>query len=145
MEWRWFGFQKFVWGAHGRRGGFRKLLFLRVCVPGIFCRFRASGPKSEKNRRKIDFGLTRKIGKKSPKNRKNGSKIGFRAIFFLFFPWGQNRFFGDFFPISGRRPEIGILPGTHTRKNSKFWRPLRPPRCRVSILGPKKRLRIRSF
>ena len=40
---------------------------------------------------KTDFGLTRKMGKKSPKNRKNGSKIGFRAIFPIF--W---RFFPHF-------------------------------------------------
>ena len=56
------------------------------------CRFRAPGPKSEKNRRKIDFGLTRKIGEKSPKNRQNGPKLGlwpflfyFWAIFFFLF------------------------------------------------------------
>ena len=68
------------------------------------------------------------MGKKSQKNRKNGSKIGFRANFPIFLaifsPFsgrGQNRFFGDFFPISGRRPEIGILPGTHTRNPSKTF------------------------
>ena len=58
------------------------------------CRFRASGPTSEKNRRKIDFGLTGTMGKKSSKNRKNGAKTDknrfsshfsyFWAIFSLF-------------------------------------------------------------
>ena len=46
----------------------------------------------KKNRRKIDFGLTRKIGKKSPKNRKNGPKTDFRAVFPIF-----RRFF-PYFP-----------------------------------------------
>ena len=43
---------------------------------------------------------------------------------FSLFPWrGQNRVFGDFFPISGWRPEIGRLPGTQNQEekhNLKF-------------------------
>ena len=100
--------------------------YVRVCEYAclVECRFWAPGPKSEKNRQKIDFGLTWKIGKKSPKNRNNGSKIGFWAIFPIFgaifvpiFRVRPKSIFRRFFPISGWRPEIGILPGTHTRKS----------------------------
>ena len=73
---------------------FQFVLQLRVCVPG---RMPISGLRPEigkKSRRKIDFGLTRKIGKESPNNRKNGSKSVF-GPFFLFF--------GDFFPVFGVR------------------------------------------
>ena len=70
------------------------------------------GKKSPKHR----FWPHPKNREKSPKNRKNGPKTDFWAIFpifgrffSLFSGRGQNRFFGDFFPISGRRPEIGVL------------------------------------
>ena len=54
--------------------------------------FRPEARNRKKNRRKIDFGLTRKIGKKSPQNRK--------PIFEPFF-----LFLGDFFPIFQVRPK----------------------------------------
>ena len=73
-----------------------------VCL-GV-CQFRASGPKSEKNRRRIDFGLTRKTGKKSPKNRKNGS--GPKSAF------SQSRILANRVTISdfSSRPWRNLLP-----------------------------------
>ena len=51
---------------------------------------------------------------KSPQNWKNGLNIGFRAILPMFCP-PEKRFFGNSFPISGRRP--GLLPGTQMEGN----------------------------
>ena len=36
----------------------------------------------------------------------------FSAIFLPFSRWGQNPFFGFFFPVSGQRPEMGSVPAT---------------------------------
>ena len=77
----------------------RHYLPLRSCRPG---RKSVSGfrQKSEKNGPKMDFGLTGKIGKRSPKKRKNRPKMGFFPIFGRFF-----LFLGDFFPIFPVRPK----------------------------------------
>ena len=44
----------------------------------------------------------------------------FRPFFPLFFRWGQNPFFGHFFPISGRRPDLGSVQGNRDR-NPWIW------------------------
>ena len=68
----------------------------------------------------------KKKGKKWPKNGKIGPKIAqkwpfshFWAIFSPFSRWGQNPFFGHFFPISGRRPDLGPVQGNRDR-NTKY-------------------------
>ena len=67
---------------------------------------RASGPKWEKNGRKMDFGPTRKKGKKRPKNGKIGTKMGQKwsfsqfSPFFPLFPGGAKiHFSATFFPF----------------------------------------------
>ena len=103
-------------------------LELRVCVAG---RMPISGlrPEIGKNRRKIDFGLTRKMGKKSPKNRKWPEKPIFEPCslslgdFFPIFRVRPKSIFRRFFSDSGRGPEIGILPGTHNRKSRDVLNP----------------------
>ena len=98
-------------------------LELRVCVPGrmpISGLRPEIGKKSPKNR----FWPLPENREKSPKNRKNGPKTDFLSHFsyvwaiFSLFSGGEAKidFSAIFFPISGWRPEIGILPGTHTRK-----------------------------
>ena len=96
---------------------------LRVCVPGrmpISGLRPEIGKKSLKNRFWSHPENREKIAQKyekSLKNRFSGHFSFFGVIFSLFCGCGQNRFFGEFFLISGRRPEISILPGTHTRKH----------------------------
>ena len=92
-----------------------KQIVLRVCMPG---RRPISG---ERNGRKIDFGLTGKIGEKNrPKTGQMARKRIFDPFFLFlgdFFPlfswWGQNRFFGDFF---FRFRASGLLRHTHSQK-----------------------------
>ena len=103
-----------------------------LCAPVCLVQtpFRASGPKWEKKdyRKNIGFGLPQKLGKKLPKNRKItpnpnfyrcwGHFSQFSAIFFLIF-WGRPKpIFFLFFPISGRRREIGSAPGKQDRNLS---------------------------
>ena len=92
---------------------------------------RASGPKWEKNGRKMDFGPTGKKGEEWPKNGKIGRKMGqkwpfshFSAILPPFCRWGQNPFFGHFFPISSRRPDLGSVQGN---RETTVYRPLEIP------------------
>ena len=96
-----------VWGCSIEKGGSPK----RAVPPGTkLASMRAwekadFGPPArnrKKNRWKIDFGLSRKIGKKSLKNRKNGPKTDFWAIFpiFLrFFPYFPGEAKIDFLAI----------------------------------------------
>ena len=92
-------------------------------------RFRASARNRKKNGPKMDFGLTGKIGKKSPENWKNRSKMGFFSYFRAIFPI-FGRFFRDFpveakihfraiffFSDFGRKPEIDFLPGRQDRNH----------------------------
>ena len=76
---------------------------------------RASGPKWEKSGRKMEFGPTgkkrRKMGKLAQKWVKNAHFPIFRPFFFLFSGGAQFPFFGHFFPISGRRPDLGSVQG----------------------------------
>ena len=99
---------------------------------------RASARNRKKNGPKMDFGLTGKIGKKSPKNGKNRPKMGFFLIFGRFFP-----FLGDFFPIFPVRPKSifgpffsdfrrkpegsDFLPGRQDRKSGFEIRILEEP------------------
>ena len=67
-----------------------------ACDPGcpVQTPNRASGPKWEKNGRKMDFGPTRKKEKMAEKWAKNGPKMGKKWIFGPIF-----LFFGYFFPL----------------------------------------------
>ena len=50
---------------------------------------------------------------------KNGSRMAIFPWFRPFFPfsrWGQNPFFGHFFPISGRSHDLGSVQGNRDRK-----------------------------
>ena len=112
------------------KGSFREGLFSReVFEVERFASMRAwenadFGPPARNRKKiaeKIDFGLSRKIGKKAPKNRKNGY---FLAIFSLFSGRGQNRFFGDFFPDFGpparnRHSPRHAYPQREIQKNPK--------------------------
>ena len=97
-------------------------LDLRVCVPGRVPISSLRPEIGKKIAEEIDFGLTRKIGKKIAKK---WGKMARKPIFEPFF-----LFLGDFFPyfpdeaktissaiFSRFRAggEIGTLPGTHTR------------------------------
>ena len=68
---------------------------------------------------KNDFGPTGKKRKEWPKNGKivcqKWSFSHFSAIFPPFSRWGQNPFLGHFFPISGRRPDLGSVQGNRDR------------------------------
>ena len=87
------------------------------------------GPRPEigKKSPKFFFTLTRKLGKKFPKNRH--SKIGIRAIFPIF-----GRFF-PYFPGEGEIAFFGILPGTQTRKSVHVVGSMRPIRVQISCGG----------
>ena len=69
----------------------------------------AAPGKWEKNDRKMET-----LAKKRAKN----------ANFPIFLPFsrrGQNPFFGHFFPISGRRPEMGSVPGNQDRNTKPLF------------------------
>ena len=66
----------------------------------------------------------REEGGKWPKKWNIGPKMGkqwpfshFSAVFPLSSWWGQNPFFGRFFPISGLQPEMGSVQGNQDRKS----------------------------
>ena len=64
--------------------------------------FRASAPNKEKNWKNIGFGLPRKIGKKSPKNRKYGPQTLFLSnfpSFRLIFSYFRGETKTNIFPI----------------------------------------------
>ena len=82
----------------GDVSGIASMRAWRRPIPGLW-------PETGKNRRKIEYGLTGKMGKKSQKKRKNGSKIGFLAIFPIFgrfFPYfpGEAKSIFRFFLVS---------------------------------------------
>ena len=72
---------------------------------------RASGPKWGKNGRKMDLAPPRKGGK-WPRNGKMAvidPLFHFSAFFPLFSGWGQNPFFGLFFPFQPGGPIWGLF------------------------------------
>ena len=108
---------------------------LRTCPPGRKS-VRASGPKLEKIRQETDFGLTAKIGEKSPRNWKNGPKNSLKKwVFGPFFRFlgGQTPFFSDF-SYFGPEARTDYLPGGHVR-NPKSSRELRPKTWEDRFLG----------
>ena len=84
---------------------------------------RASDPKWEKNGRKMGFGPHQEKGDKWPKNAKNGSKMAifpFVGHFSRFFQVGPKSIFRTFFPISGRRPDLGSVQGNRGCSSRPF-------------------------
>ena len=60
----------------------------------------------------VQMGKNRPNTEKSPETRFSSHFPNFRAIFFRFSRRSQSRSLSGFFPISGRRPEISLPPGT---------------------------------
>ena len=97
---------------------------LRPRWPSYSIGFGPPARNRKKNRKNIENGLPKKIGKKSPKNRKMAPKPYCRAIFpffGLFFSYFLGEAVSYVFPISGRRPETYSVAGQRGLNTSGIW------------------------